>query len=289
MSDNVTNLEFKDEANLKEEVIVADESVINNQFTEAETSLVTIGPNTVSDIVTAVKTLPVMKEEDSHFLMEHSEHLGMVLENTFMWRTDWQKRSIINDLQYPTLHGKFHQCILEQKVQFDQAMYLAKDFENLKLDVEELQCDLEELGDTKRDEIKRRRIMLDLQFKQYELNQMQIAMKYRMSEVKGWQVIEEDLIAAMREAGLSDANIWHKDAGEMINMFFLTMNNLRGIAKSTEAGEYSNLVSLACHSYKVVKEAGMLEELKAQCDANQLDSINFVEDYLSKNSGVRVQ
>lgn len=266
---------------LNDEVKVAEESDINNEFTAEENALATIGTGTVLNIVNAVKDLPVVKEEDAKFLMEHSEHLGMVLENTFMWRTDYQKRSIINDLQYPTIHGKFHQCILEQKVQFDQAMYLAKDFENLKLDIEELECDLEELGDTKRDNIKRRKLMLDLQFKHYELNQMRIAMNYRMAEVRGWQQIEEELLTVMREAGLSEEVIWHKNAGEMANMFFLTLNNLQGIAKSTEAGEYSNLVSLACYAYQAAKQAGMLEELKSKATDTQLDSIAFVENYLN--------
>lgn len=246
-----------------------------------ETSLVApIGTTTVSEIVQTVKALPIMKAEDTAFLMEHSEHLGMVMENTFMWRTDLQKKSIINDTQHPTLHSKFHQSILEQKVQFDQAMYLAKDFENKKLEIEELECDLEELGDTKRDDIKRRRIMLDLQFKQYELSQMKIAMNYRMAEVKGWQAIEEDLLEQMRAEGMSEETIWNKDIGETKNMFFVTMNRLHGITKTTDSGEYNNLISLAIFTYKAAKQAGILDELKREATPTQMSSIAFVEKYL---------
>ena len=260
---------------------MSNEVIQATEVQETTTSLVELGTKTVFDIVTAVKDLPIMKTEDVNFLVEHSEHLGQVMENTHMWRTDMQKKSIINDNQHPTLHSKFHQAILEQKVQFDQAMYLAKDFEMKKLEIEELECDLEELGDTKRDDIKRRRLMLELKFKQYELKNMQIAMKYRMDEVKGWQNIEEDLLQQMRDAGMSEEVIWEKGAEETKSMFFYTMNNLQGISKTTDSGEYNNLVSLACFAYTSAKQAGLLDEFIREATPVQLDSIKFVENYLA--------
>lgn len=264
--------------------------IITTETNETTSILAPIGTNTVSNIVEAVRNLPIMKEEDTAFLMEHSEHLGMVMENTFMWRTDGQKRSIINDLQHPTIHSKFHQAILEQKVQFDQAMYLAKDFEVRKLELEEKQCDLEDLDkddlehpeNIKRNDIKRRKLALELNFMQYELKQMQISMKYRMAEVKGWQAIEEDLMGIMKEAGLSDEEIWHKDASEIEDLFFFTMNNLQGIAKTTDGGEYNNLVSLAAFAYKQALEANLLEGFKQKAEIGKmlpvLNSITFIEE-----------
>lgn len=252
--------------------------------------LAQIGITTVSDIISTVKNLPILKEEDTMFLSKNAEHLGLVLENTFMWRTDLQKRSIINDLSFPTIHAKFHQSILEQKVQFDQSMHLAKDFEMLKLDIEDLECELEELDakfekgeiSSKRRNIQNRRILLDINFKKYALQQMRIAMKYRMDEVKGWQMIEEDLLTAMRQSGLTEEEIWTKDMNETKDLFFLTMNNLRGIAKTTDSGEYNNLVSLAVFSYKKAAEAGMLESFKKEATFEQLDSIKFVEQYIKR-------
>ena len=264
---------------------MADQNIMMTEMENTDSpgeALVSLGTKTVTDIVTAVRDLPIMTEENTIFLVEHSKHLGQVMENTHMWRTDMQKKSIINDIQHPTIHSKFHQAILEQKVQFDQAMYLAKDFEMKKLEIEELECDLEELTDSKRDKIKERRIMLDLQFKQYELKQMQIAMKYRMDEVKGWQLIEEDLLQQMHDAGMSEDAIWQKGSEETKSMFFLTMNNLQGISKTTDSGSYNNLVSLACFTYKTAKQAGLLEEFKKEATPVQLDSIRWIESYLQQ-------
>jgi hypothetical protein len=238
---------------------------------------VLIGEKTVNDIIGAVKDLPVLKKEDAQFLQEKSAHLAAVLEKTHIWRTDVQKQSIINDLHFPTTHAKFHQAMLEQKVQFDQTLYLAKDFELKKLEIQELQCDLEDLSDTRRDEIKKQKIQIEIQFKTYELNQMQIAMNYRMDEVKGWQKIQEDLLSEMRNAGLEENEIWSKNAGEINALFFSSLNNLQHISATTDSAERSNLISLALFSYKTVKQAGLLEQMKAKCNSFQLASLQMIE------------
>lgn len=239
-----------------------------------------IGQKTVTDIIEAVKDLPILKKEDISFLVEKSEHLAAVLEKTHIWRTDVQKRSIINDIHFPTAHAKFHQAMLEQKVQFDQAMYLAKDFELKKLEVQELQCDLEDLGNTRRDEIKRKKLEIEIQFKTYELNQMQIAMQYRMSEVKGWQTIQEELLQALRASGASEDVIWSKNAGELKAMFFLSMNNLQALPSTTDSAERSNLISMAVFSYQNAKNANLLDEFKREASKPVLDSVDFVERQL---------
>lgn len=242
-----------------------------------ESNLVVLGQETVTDILQAVRNLPVMKAEDVGFLQDKSKHLAAVLEKTYIWRTDAQKLSIINDFHFPTLHAKFHQSMLEQKVQFDQTMYLARDFEMKKLEIEELECDLAELGTTKRDEIKRAKLTLDIKFRTYELNQMRIAMHYRMAEVKGWQEIQEHLLSEMRAAGMDEELIWSKDAADNEAMFFLALNNLQAVHTTTDSAERGNLISLAVHVYKTAKQAGLLEEYRKKCNAAQLQALAMLE------------
>ena len=236
-----------------------------------------IGQKTVSDIIEAVKELPILKKEDVTFLQEKSKHLAAVLEKTHIWRTDVQKQSIINDYHFPTVHAKFHQAMLEQKVQFDQAMYLAKDFELKKLEIQELQCDLEDLGDSRRDEIKQKRLEIEIQFKTYELNQMQIAMHYRMSEVRGWQSIQEQLLEHMRAAGVSEEEIWSKNDGEVTSMFFMALNNLQQLPATTDSAERGNLISMAVFAYSAAKQAGLLDALREKCNPSQLASLQMIE------------
>lgn len=263
-------------------------SINSEKATPGTQALAILGEQTVTDIVSAVKNTAIMKTEDYNFLMENSEHLGLVMEKTFMWRTDFQKRSIVNDLNHPTLHSKFHQAILEQKVQFDQTLYLAKEFEDKKLEVEELECDLEEvdLDDTiskKRKDIKRRKITLDLQFAQYMLNNMKIAMDYRMSEVRGWQEIENELIDLMHQQGYTDEEIWQRDYNEVEELFFRSMNNLQGISKTTDGGEYNNLISIAVYAYKQARDANLLEAFKNKPLFTDIikDSVIFIEEFMA--------
>lgn len=240
-------------------------------------NLPVLGQRTVSEILVAVRNLPVMRADDLEFLQAKSKHLAAVMERTHIWRTDAQKLSIVNDFHFPTLHAKFHQAMLEQKVQFDQTMYLARDFEMKKLEIEELELDLSELGSERRDQIKRAKLELEIKFKTYELNQMQIAMKYRMDEVKGWQEIQERLLAQMRERGMTEEEIWSKNHGETEAMFFLALNNLQNVGAVTDSAERGNLISIAIHVYQTAVQAGILEKLRAKCNAAQLLSLAMLE------------
>jgi hypothetical protein len=239
-----------------------------------------LGNETVSEVIEAVKNIPVLKNEDVVFLQENSHHLATVIEKTHIWRTDTQKLSIINDIHFPTTHAKLHQSMLEQKVQFDQAMYLAKDFEFKKLEAEEKQLDLSELSDSPRDSIKKRKFEIELQFISYELKQMQIAMHYRMDEIKGWQKIQNTLLAELRSSGVSEEEIWSKEAGELKFMFYYSLNNLQALPTTTDSAERSNLISVALFTYKNAKSIGLLEEFKKGCNSTQLDSLNWLEKQL---------
>jgi hypothetical protein len=230
----------------------------------------------VANILDTIKPMSIIKQEDQNFLVEKKEHFAQVFEKVHIWRTDTQKMSIISDDYHPTLHSKFHQSMLEQKVQLEQSFYLAKDFEMKKLEIERLMLDLEELGDSKRDDIKRRELEIEIQFKKYELDQMVIAMNYRMSEVKGWQKLQEELLTQMRDAGMDEETIWSKDAGEIEAMFFGSLTRLQGLAKTTDGAEAANLVAVAKFYVQKVAESGMLPKLKSKCNSAQLDSLKFL-------------
>lgn len=286
-----------------------DNNIINlndKKETSIDTGLALIGSTTVANILDAVRNIPVMKEDDMNFLKEKSEHLGKVMERTHMWRTDLQKVSIINDVEFPTIHSKFHQSILEQKVQFDNAMFLAKDYEDAKFDMEKLEIeiseleyynknilgereDINELSDEcsyfeyKRNEIDIKKKKLELQFKAYTLQQMRIAMDYRMQEVKGWQVIEENLINTMNKEGLSEEEIWTKSTNEIEGTFLHTMTRLQSLHDKLSSAEYNNLIAAAVHCYNQAHLTDKLDEYRRKCNPQQLDSLIFIEKNVFNN------
>ncbi len=268
-----------------------------NTATET-TEMAVIGKATVANVLTAIKDLPVINEKDMNFLQENKEHLGKVMENTYIWRTDLQKVSILNDIDFPTDHSKFHQAILEQKVQFDNAMFLAKDYEDLKLDMEILECEIEELEDenimllSKEDITNKDRILikknnininkktLDIQFKRYNIEQMRIAMDYRMKEVKGWMIIEDEIMKKLSDAGMTDQEIWDKSTDELEGTFFSVMKKLQAIGHSSNisTAEYNNMVALGVHVYNQAVLTGQLHTFLAKAErAGDGDIINSTE------------
>lgn len=252
--------------------------------TNTSLQLITSSEN-VSGLVQSVKNAPIMKEEDAQFLMEHTEHLGMVLDKSFMWRTDAQKRSILTDVDFPTLHSKFHQAMLEQKVQFEQTMYLVRDFEQLKLDIQLMECDLEELeADTsksdKRKKIEGDKIRLDMSYKRFELNQMQVQMNYRMAEIKGWQKIEEEIMDKLHEAGMSDEDIWNKEEGEAQFLFLLALNKLTVAIRTNDTDGLKAVIPLALFVYQEAERNGKLNVYRSECNETQLEMVNWIANYI---------
>jgi len=212
----------------------------------------------------------VISSKDANFLSKNIGSLNKVFKNTFMWRTNIQKQSIISNEFFPTIHGKFHQSILEQKVQLDQAIYLIKDYELKKLDIEEKE---EELNNHEPGSIKSRRIAIEIKFFNYELENMKIAMTYRMKEVKGWQQIIDELYSNMIKSGLTDIEIWNKEELEIREFFFRSLNMVQGVKVTKDSGELSNLIGLARFAVESVQRLGILEKLIKECDNKQLDSL----------------
>lgn len=236
-----------------------------------------IAQKAINNLLETTKNMQVIKDEDVKFLAENKNHIAKVFEKVHMWRTNTQKLSIISDEYFPTLHSKFHQSILESKVQTDQLFYLMKGFEEKKLEIEELALDLEETkGEmlTKRNKIEIKKIELNLAFKKYELNQQKIAAEYRMREIKDWTKIQQALLEKMKDK--SEEEIWTKDAGQIEFMFFSTLTNLHGIEKTTDGAEYNNLMSLAKFSIQQAKELNIYSSLVKRCNKYQLDSLKFL-------------
>jgi hypothetical protein len=102
---------------------------------------------------------------------------------------------------------------------------------------------------------------------------MEIAMHYRMDEVKGWQRIEEQLLTQMREEGKDEEYIWNKSQGEIESFFYQFLLNYHGIAKSTDGAESHNLYSLAKHGVRQAKQAGMFKDLLKKCNKKHIEAL----------------
>lgn len=247
-----------------------------------------------NDLIQYVNTLHLLEKDDKEFLLKNKEHLGKIMINTFMWRTDAQKRSIISDNYHPTIHSKFHQAVLEQKVQFTEAIRLAKDFELKKIKVEKLLLDLDVLNNKtqalsensvefKKMELDRKELEVIIQYEQFELQEMKIAMQYRMKEVKNWQSIEYELLELLKQQGADEKDIWDKEYGEIEDMFFLFLNNLQALPQAQDTAEINNLIALAKFSVQQAKEKGILDKLKARCNIKQLQALDWINKQYNLN------
>ena len=272
----------------KQELILQDERG-NNLFE--------VNPDNISkNLVLMATQANIMTPEDKKFFIDNTERWQQVQQNCHIWRTNTEKRSILSEL--PTTHLKFHQAILENKVFVDETVRLAKDAEIQKLDAEELYIDVEhfkeEIEDFKEQQgqykesdieykqlsykIKKhsidiRKKTVELQEKAYQVQQSAIAMGYRMSENRDWLKFEDEMIEEMRAEGLSDDEIWSKDAGQRSGYFYLFLTKFNAVKNSTDSGEVHNLTYLAKFSVEEAIKSGDFENWLSRCDRVQLQSL----------------
>lgn len=237
--------------------------------------------NLAKNMLGVIERNDVIKEEDRNFLAKNKESIQKTLVKTHMWRTKWQHESILSDRFFPSIHAKFHQALLEQKVHFEESIRLAKEYSLKELEIEGFFLDLEDLvNDTeineKRKWIKERKIQIEITDLNSQLMQMRIAMDYRMKEIKSWEEIKDKLFSILSERGFTEEQIYDKEFGEFENLFYLFINNLAGVANSTDGAEVNNILALAVWAINRAKQMEIYDTLVARCSAEQLKLIKTI-------------
>lgn len=274
------------------------------------TNLFDVNPDNIAKNIVEIATgTDIMTSEDKKFFIKNTDRWQQVQQNCHIWRTSTEKESIL--FEHPTVHSKFHQAILENKVFVDETVRLAKESEIQKLEAEELYVDMEKLKQEiiklesirmyensdddaeykiKKKNIKLRKKTIELQEKVYVIQQSSIAMKYRIAELKDWKAFEDELIQQMQTEGYSDEEIWDKNFGQTEGYFLLFLTKYQGVATGSisDGGEIHNMTYLANYAIQKAINEGKFESYLKRCNRIQLDSLKslgYIDFKLDENSG----
>lgn len=246
--------------------------------------LVKVDENSLAvEMLSTLDRNEVIKQEDKDFLQAKKVSLQKTLVKTHMWRTRWQHDSILSDRFFPTIHAKFHQAMLEQKVHFGESIRLAKEYALKEIEYEEKLLDKEDaaenISDERRLELVERKLDIEMAEIKNQLMEMRVAMDYRMKEVKSWEDIKTGLINVMKNEGLTEEQIYNKEYGEFDGYFYLFLNNFKSIDASTDSGEVNNLVGLAKWAVTKAKQMRVYDDLYENCNEEQKLAISKLETY----------
>lgn len=251
----------------------------------------------IKNMVEEVRNTSIITKEDGNFLAQNVENFSEILKNTYIWRTWGQKLSIISDDYHPTTHSKFHQVILESKVFFENMVRLSADGEKVKIELEELQLDLEESAERlsklqlgsiayRRELLLQEKFNIEIKMKLFSFEECKNAMVYRVKELKQWKEIQDQLYSKMIEEGMTEDQIWNKESpiAEIEDQFFMFLNNLKGLNNSTDGAEVNNLIALARHGVNQAQHAGIFSLLVKKCNEEQLAALNFLDNIARKKT-----
>lgn len=257
---NITNLDMT--SDIKKE----DLPITVNQFSDHS-----------FDIVKRTRNLDLnfLKEEDVLALRDMKNEIQHDFETQTIWRTYTEaKASVLNDMQHPTSHSKYHQCKREQLVQFEQLTELSFQYQMKLIELEELELEIKELEEDinlnkekfsstllRRKELALSKFNISRNKVQYSLKQMQLQAKDRVREVKMWSQLKEEIEENSKEEFDKDNRDTESAIGYALRLIqqYYTMK-MSGTANQEQAG-FSNIRANMLSFLKYANENGLIEKI----------------------------
>lgn len=179
-----------------------------------------------------------------------------------IFRTETECRiSVLNQVHFPDPHSKYWQAVREQQVHFEQLVYLDFDYQELKLDIEELE---EKLTNGELGSIDCRRIGIKLRRKLYDLAVCEKVGEERVREVTQWARIKAELVKKHpKEVFVDNADAEVYQLKSYTKTFILEMFN-SGPGTNIGAADAQNIIGKARTAIARCKEVGIWKDIRQE-------------------------
>ena len=143
-----------------------------------------------------INSVEIFDTEQYVILKNMSNELQSAFETKQIHRTDTEMRySVLDDIKFPTLQGKYWQSVKEQDVFFKNLIYLSCDYEETQGELELLQIDLDEIKHDVRSNANKKIKRAQIQKTQFRLMEMRLEANDRLREIILWSIIKKELVA----------------------------------------------------------------------------------------------
>ena len=176
-----------------------------------------------------------------------------------MFRTETEARvSVLNQIHHPTPHAKYWQSVKEQQVFFGELIYLSFDYRRKKIELKQLERDIQR----ETDNLKMELLNIDIEQKRYEILFAEKVAAERTREIKQWAKIKEELIQHHPDK----INTENADEGvyqlkSYAKRFILEMLNS---GNNLGAGDAQNVIGKAVTVKNRCKEMNIWDEVKSE-------------------------
>jgi len=207
----------------------------------------------------------LVKPEDLMSLRELYPSIRHDFQAKTIFRTETEARvSVLNEINFPTPHAKYWQCVREQQVHFEQLVYLSFDFRKSNVELKQLQVKIKEEADP----LKRELLQIEIDRKQYDIIICKKVAEERVREIKQWDKIKGELVST---GEVDTERVDAEGVGQLVSHTKRFVKRYLSMGNNVPPADRINLQGCAFTAVRRCKELGLWDEVKR--DLNLSDDI----------------
>jgi len=219
-----------------------------------------------SDSLATIKSTGFVKDSDLKFLENAISKIQGNWEKQQRFRTNTEMEiSVLDDVHYPTKASKYWQCIREQAVQYSELVTGSFEYQRAQLDLEEINENLDSMGNATRKSIEGRRLLIDRKEKEFMIINISATLNDRIRELKMWDGKMSEL-----DDGTFDVNdVNTHQLVSYAKRFEQEMMLLQQNPNGATPGEVQNLVGQFESTRRHLQDLGLVSPTHLDIEANQ--------------------
>ena len=145
--------------------------------------------------ITKIRDVSILEKDDMTSISKLTKELQRVFEVRQIWRTETEIRySVLDDVNFPTLAGKYWQCIKEQNVFWENLVSLSCNYQKAQGELDLLEIEYDEIkGNNKKSNAQRKIKDAEIKQMQFGLMNMRLQGHDRVREINLWEKIKNEL------------------------------------------------------------------------------------------------
>jgi len=186
-----------------------------------------------------IKENNLLSFNDLSYIETLIPELQRTLTTNQIWRSEVQmKYSVLNDVKFPAISGKYFQCLREESLMWTELISLCCTYEALQGKLELEQIKLENVKESRKGNAIKKIINSQINLYKFQLMKCRLEAHHRTREIRLWEKIKSELRDKDSSFDINNPNYQEKDAFEkrmVAEMKIAIETNQSSLYKSSKA------------------------------------------------------
>ena len=170
-----------------------------------------VGEIIVYESIKTIKSSGVLDSKDSSIIEKNEKELEKAHSTNQHYRTETEMNASVL-AKFPSVEAKYWQCVREETMMLDNLTANSIDFMTKSGELELLQIELSDLGDSGIDKARKKIKEGEIQMKRLQILKVQQEAHYRAVEIKHWEKIKKRLSKNIESKLMEDVELHQRES-----------------------------------------------------------------------------